>query len=171
MKEKMVSGILVREVRPNVWVSEQADVWMENVGVPSKSRRITVDRWHKTNATRSRVLINNELRYRLVAEAWVHNPDPKQLTIINHIDGDPRHDWASNLEWCNHSHNGQHAYDMGLNSSKGQTNENLRLLSDSEEQDIHKAYLASKAKNRLNAISEEYDISRSLLKKINRKWR
>lgn len=49
---------------------------------------------------------------RLVAIAWI--PNPNQLPVINHIDGDKENSSASNLEWCTQSHNALHAYATGL---------------------------------------------------------
>jgi len=172
MNEKIVSGILVREIRPNVWVSSCGKVWLEHREKPSKSKvKKYMNYWHLTNSeTRVKILIDGkqELRYRLVAEAWL--PNPSKLPIINHLDGISINDNVDNLEWCDVSRNTQHAYDIGLNV-KVQSNENLRTMTDGEEQEIHQRYLASKAKNRLDEISKAYGISRSLLKKINRKWR
>lgn len=45
--------------------------------------------------------------HRLVAEAFI--PNPSGLPEVNHIDGNPRNNIASNLEWCSKLHNMQHA--------------------------------------------------------------
>lgn len=52
--------------------------------------------------------------HRLVAFAFIDNPDKKP--IINHIDGVPFNNEVSNLEWCTHSENVRHAFDLGLNT-------------------------------------------------------
>lgn len=52
--------------------------------------------------------------HRAVALAWVLNPDPYNLTIVNHRDGNPLNNHWSNLEWCNHSQNNYHAVNSGL---------------------------------------------------------
>ena len=162
MIEKSVDGILVRQVRTNLWVSEYGDVWMENVGIPRNNglAPLYVDKWHTTKA-KTRVKVGDELRYRLVAEAWVNNPTTYH--IVNHLDGVPTNDVATNLEWCDVSRNTQHAYDIGLNSSKEQTNENLRRFTDEEEKAIHFHYTISNAKNRLDNVSYYFVISRGLL--------
>lgn len=53
--------------------------------------------------------------HRIVAMAFVHNDDPENKKIVNHINGDKMDNSASNLEWCTISHNNQHAIDTGLN--------------------------------------------------------
>lgn len=50
--------------------------------------------------------------HRLIAETLVPNPD--NLPMVNHIDGDKLNNDPSNLEWCTNSHNTKEAYDSGL---------------------------------------------------------
>lgn len=51
--------------------------------------------------------------YRLVALAYI--PNPNNYKKVNHLDHDPSNDVVENLEWCDHSRDSQHTYDMELN--------------------------------------------------------
>jgi hypothetical protein len=52
--------------------------------------------------------------HRLVAELFVENPKPNEYFYVNHLDGDKSNNRFYNLEWCNISMNGEHAYLTGL---------------------------------------------------------
>lgn len=52
------------------------------------------------------------LVHRVVALKFLDRVDGKNY--VNHIDGNKSNNDVSNLEWCTHSYNVQHAYDTGL---------------------------------------------------------
>ena len=52
------------------------------------------------------------LVHRLVGQAFIPKIEGKDS--INHIDGNPKNNRVSNLEWCDHKENNNHAFDNGL---------------------------------------------------------
>lgn len=57
------------------------------------------------------------LVHRLVANEFIHNDDVINKTIINHIDCNTSNNVYTNLEWCNHTRNLEHAFENRLNKS------------------------------------------------------
>lgn len=53
---------------------------------------------------------NTKLVHRLVAEAFIRNPMCKPC--VNHKDGNPANNRASNLEWVTYAENERHSYDV-----------------------------------------------------------
>jgi hypothetical protein len=47
--------------------------------------------------------------HRLVAKAFVYNPNPENFKMVNHIDGITDNNYYKNLEWCDDLHNVRHA--------------------------------------------------------------
>lgn len=52
------------------------------------------------------------LVHRLIALTFI--PQIPGKKFINHIDGNPKNNMVSNLEWCNYEENNNHAFDTGL---------------------------------------------------------
>ena len=55
------------------------------------------------------------LVHRLVAFAFIPRIEGKDC--INHIDGNPKNNNVSNLEWCNYKENINHAFENGLSTT------------------------------------------------------
>lgn len=62
--------------------------------------------YHHTALTKNKVLTTTNV-HRLIAEAFIPNPDNKPC--VNHIDGDKSNNSITNLEWVTHRENMEHA--------------------------------------------------------------
>lgn len=62
------------------------------------------------------------LVHRLVALAFVKNPDPDKFNEVNHINGKKQDNYYGNLEWTDRSGNIKHAYDNALRTQNGEDN-------------------------------------------------
>jgi hypothetical protein len=54
---------------------------------------------------------HNPYVHRLMAEAFLENPDPENFNIVNHKDGNKSNNVIENLEWGDQSYNVKHAYE------------------------------------------------------------
>ena len=97
---------------------ERDDYFVSNLGNVRGPRRLlkpqplskTGYSWVKLGRGNTRTV------HRIVAEAWVPNPD--NLPQVNHIDGNKANNAASNLEWITALANRHHAMSMGLQRCK-----------------------------------------------------
>lgn len=58
--------------------------------------------------------------HRLVAEAWIPNPD--NLSDVDHIDGDRLNNHIDNLRWVTHGENLAHSFFLENRTAKGEYN-------------------------------------------------
>ena len=105
-----------------------------------------------------------KLVHRLVAEAFIPNPDNK--SDVNHINGCKTDSNVSNLEWVSASENMAHAHNNGLRpilNTQGEKNGFAKLT---EAEVIQIKQLLSDGKLTQKTIGSQFNISRSTVKSI-----
>ena len=108
--------------------------------------------------------------HRLVAEAFI--PNPNNLTEVNHIDRNRANNCVENLEWCTHSENMKHSYNLGINQEplRNNSKETRRKVTNgtNEFESISKAaeWLVEEklSKNKKSAISGISAVVRNKIK-------
>lgn len=99
----------------NYSVNERGDVRNDGTGrlkapyVNKRNGYKTVDLWSGNKAKRATV-------HRLVAEAFIPNPDGKPT--VDHIDGDRQNNRAANLRWATYSEQNSRFGTVGVRSSQ-----------------------------------------------------
>lgn len=81
-----------------------------NIKDPKILSLINVKNYHNVNLFRDKTQRRHQV-HRLVAKAFLPNPD--NLPVVNHIDGNGLNNNVENLEWCTQSYNTVHAIRIG----------------------------------------------------------
>lgn len=102
--------------------------------------------------------------HRLVAEAYVENPDQKDY--VNHKDGNKLNNHYTNLEWVTFSENIQHAFETGLNKGLVGVENGRALLNDEQVAEIYKRLQAGE---KSIDLAKEFGVERTTIGNIKRK--
>ena len=71
---------------------------------------------------------HNCLKHRIIAESFI--PNPNNLPIVNHIDGDKQNNNVNNLEWRTQGYNLKHAIQIGLVESQCKIRRKVKVKKD-----------------------------------------
>lgn len=100
--------------------------------------------------------------HRLVAILYVPNPD--NLPVVNHKNGDKWDPRKENVEWCTYSYNSQHSYDeLEREACKGTENGNSKLL-EGDVREIRKLLEVGGLKHQ--HIAEMFGVTKTTVSKI-----
>lgn len=128
---------------------------------------------HKDHLGYMEVMINGKsVRiHRIIASAFI--PNYNNYPCINHKDGDKTNNNISNLEWCTHSQNTQHAYDTGLEKKIIGENHHAHKITEEIARYIKIHYIPRDKKYGGQAMADYFGISRSIVSSIvaNKSWR
>jgi hypothetical protein len=97
------------------------------------------------------------LVHRLVAEAFIPNPEDKPY--VNHIDGDKSNNEVSNLEWATPSENSKHSYRTHLREPiRGERNSQSKLT-DEEVKWIRENVIKKDKEFGCKALAEKFGVT------------
>jgi hypothetical protein len=103
--------------------------------------------------------------HRLVAEAYIPNPDNKRT--VNHKDSDKHNNNVDNLEWSTDGENIKHSYENGVRENQkkicAQNGMTMRKFSES---DIKEIYSKRKNKIKIQDIANSYSVHRETISRI-----
>lgn len=95
--------------------------------------------------------------HRLVAEAFIENPEGKKQ--VNHKDGDKTNNMAENLEWVTCLENIRHAWEHGLNKPIKGENHGNHVLTEDAVRYIRKNYIPRDKEFGLTALAKRFGVT------------
>lgn len=142
----------------NYYVSQDGRVFRRNKGyrhVGEHLRELTPFKMKEGYLKINTTFNGTTLIHRLVAEAFIPNPDNKPC--VNHKNGIKTDNRVENLEWCTYAENNQHALDVGLYVKSAKT---IRKLSSEDVLFIRKRELGIKT------LAKKFNVSVDTIKNI-----
>lgn len=101
--------------------------------------------------------------HRLVARTFLEKPEG--CNLVNHKDGVKTNNCVENLEWCDHKHNVNHAYENGLNHYRkidGEDNPSAKLT----RQKVAEIRSLAKDGKTWHELAKQYGVQYNCIKRI-----
>ena len=130
----------------NVLISNLGRVKVNN---KLKKQRINKDGYYIVGIENNQG--NQKLVHRLVAQTFI--PNPNNLPVIDHINGNKTDNRACNLRWCTVAQNTQWGFDLGNNISNPRINKILAINKETQEAKIYPSI--AEAGRQLNILPQE----------------
>jgi hypothetical protein len=103
------------------------------------------------------------LVHRLVAFAFIDNPNPIAYDIINHKDSNPENNRICNLEWCDQKYNAQYKFTNNNYSHKGSKHPQATITEDIAKQ----IYILGHSGKYTNIeLSEMFNVHKNMINNI-----
>ena len=108
--------------------------------------------------------------HRLVAKAFIPNPNPNRLKEVNHKDENKDNNHTENLEWCTTQYN--LTYGHRLDCAKGERNK-LHKLTEEQIKEIRQTYIKGNLQYGSSALGKKYGVSHTAIRFIvrNKTWK
>lgn len=104
------------------------------------------------------------LVHRLVAEAFIRNPESKET--VNHIDGNKANNTVENLEWATINENIAHAYKIGLRTFPEKRLQQMYEGQKLTKHDVEEIRAEFKEGVRQKDLADKYSVSRAQICRI-----
>ena len=145
-------------------VSDEGDIKHKQTGKIRK-QKLNKDNYLEINLSMgSRHNIVHRQVHRLVAEAFIPNPENKPQ--VNHKDGDKTNNNVSNLEWVTPSENQLHARKLGLKPDDTGTNSPNSNLTANQIQYCRTMYKPRDKTYGCIALAKRFNVSKSTMSYI-----
>ncbi len=108
--------------------------------------------------------------HRLVAEAFIPNPDKKKE--VNHKDGNKLNNNVSNLEWATHLENMQHAVRTGLHTFGFGEESRRAILNNEKVAYIRKNFIKRHSEFGLTGLGKKFGVTATSISRVvtNKNW-
>lgn len=145
----------------NYYISDEGEVKNINTG-RILTPYITPQGYYRTN-----IRIKGKTKalfiHQAVAELFI--PNPLNLPMVNHKDGNKLNNEVNNLEWCDASYNVQHAIEHNLFDPRGEKN-NLSKLTEADVLYIRSHYIKYSSEWGTVALGKKFGVSNAQICRI-----
>lgn len=143
-------------------VDDTGHVWALRSGTPKPMHPYGKNGYLAVNLFRNGKY-SHKYVHRLVAEAFL--PNPRDLPVINHKNGDKHDNRVDNLEWCTQQANIDHSWRHGLQHGVGEGH-GMHKLTEDDVRAIRREYVKGSTNHGTRALGEKYGVAQCTVSAI-----